>query len=373
MRLGRYIAGCFGIYGLGMAGVQGAEPAVVIHAGTLLSVAGQAPRKNQSVIIRGGRIAEIREGFVSAQDAGRGAPAEVIDLSKQFVLPGMIDLHVHLTTEAEQGESLRVVTRNAADLALAARQHARETLYAGFTTVLDLGTARLAHNEAIYALRGAIERGIAVGPRVLVAGSPISTTGSSRTGHFTSEVEAVVGPDGTCNGPDDCQRAVREQIARGADVINFYNSGSIGDLHLVEQAMTDAEMRAVISTAHALGRKVVADGHTALGINAALRAGADIIDTGPWPDAQSFELMRRHKVFFEPHMYAFVVAVGDNRSGSTTVADEPYSPVLERLRSVVSQPFSAQRAHEKGVRLAYGSDTGIIAHGANAGDLEQLV
>jgi imidazolonepropionase-like amidohydrolase len=137
--------------------------------------------------------------------------------------------------------------------------------------------------------------------------------------------------------------------------------------------MTDSEMRAVIATAHALGRKVIADGHTAQGINAALRSGADIIDTAPWPDSESLRLMRRNGVFLEPHMHAFVVAVGEIRSGSTTVADQPNSPILARLRSVLSQPFSAQRAYERGVRLAYGSDAGIVRHGDNAGDLIQLM
>jgi imidazolonepropionase-like amidohydrolase len=284
----------------------------------------------------------------------------------------MIDLHVHLTTEADQGEALRVVTRDAADLALVGLRHAREALDAGFTTVLDLGTARQAHNEAIHALRRAIEQGDALGPRLLIAGSPISATGSSRTGHFADAIDAVVGADGTCDGVEDCRRVVREQVANGADAINLYNTGSIGDRQLVDQAMTDSEMRAIIATAHALGRKVIADGHTAPGINAALRAGADIIDTAPWPDSESYRLMRRHGVFLEPHMHAFVVAVGERRSGSTTVADLPDSPILVRLRSVLQQPFSAQRAHERGVRLAYGSDAGIVQHGDNGGDLLQL-
>jgi imidazolonepropionase-like amidohydrolase len=132
-------------------------------------------------------------------------------------------------------------------------------------------------------------------------------------------------------------------------------------------------MRAIVETAHSLGRKVVADGHTAAGINAALRAGADIIDTAPWPDEESFRLMKSSGAFLEPHMHAFVVAVGDSRSGSTTVADAADSPILARLKSVLAQPFSAQRAVERGVPLAYGSDTGIVKHGDNAGDFVELV
>jgi imidazolonepropionase-like amidohydrolase len=367
------ILACLGICAFGAANAQAIRPVIVIHAGMLLAVPGEAPRIRQTLIIRDGRIADVRSGFISVADVGAGANAQLIDLSRQFVLPGMIDLHVHLTTEAEEGETMRVITRDAADLALVGLRHARETLDAGFTTVLDLGTARRAHNEAVYALRRAIEGGIAIGPRLLIAGSPISATGSSRTGHFADAVEAIVGPDGSCDGPENCSRVVREQVANGADAINLYNTGSIGDLQLVEQAMTDSEMRAVIVTAHALGRRVIADGHTAQGINAALRSGADIIDTAPWPDSESLRLMRRNGVFLEPHMHAFVVAVGEMRSGSTTVADQPNSPILARLRSVLSQPFSAQRAYESGVRLAYGSDAGIVRHGDNAGDLVRLM
>jgi len=209
--------------------------------------------------------------------------------------------------------------------------------------------------------------------RILLAGSPISATGSSRTGHFTAEVGAAIAVEGTCDGADDCARAVRRQIADGADVINMYNSGSIGDLNIVQQSMTDSEMKAIVDTAHAAGRKVVADGHTAPGINSALHAGADVIDTAPWPDTESYRLLKRPGVFFEPHMHAFKVAVAEMRSGSTTVADQPESPIVARLTGVLRVPFSAQRAFEAGVPLAYGSDTGIVRHGDNAGDLAELV
>ena len=375
---------------------------IVIHAGMLLRRADQPPERQQTLLVERGRIVAIRPGYLWDQEVSSGgadpsggggsgsgsgsgsggggartgtgshASARFIDLSDRFVLPGLIDLHVHLTTEAAPGEAVRVVTRNAAELALVAAGHARETLEAGFTTVLDLGTARRAHNEPIYALRRAIERGEVDGPRLLVAGSPVSTTGSSRTGHWAVDVETAIGPDGVCNGADDCARATRQQIADGADVINMYNTGSIGDLHLVTQAMTDSEMKAVVESAHAWGRKVVADGHTPAGINAALKAGADIVDTAPWLDNEAISLMKRRGVFLEPHMHAFRVAVADMRSGSTTVADETDSPVLARLKGVLDHPFSAEIAYRAGISLAYGSDTGIVQHGDNAGDLLEL-
>jgi imidazolonepropionase-like amidohydrolase len=352
---------------------QCAEPTVIVHCGLLLSVPGQAPQERRTLVIREARIESIHEGYLDASALGVGAPVELIDLSRQFVLPGLIDLHVHLTSETEPGEALRVVTRDAADLALAARYHARETVEAGFTTVLDLGTARPQHAEALRALKSAVARNLAIGPRILTVGSPISTPGMSRTGRFGPDIDAVVGPDGVCSGPQDCAREVREQVAGGADVISFYSSGSLGDVQMVEQAMTDDEMRAVVRTAHALGRKVVADGHTAAAVNAALRARADIIDTAPWADEQSFALMKSQGAFFEPHLYAFVVSVQDLRSGSVSVPDSVDSPIVARLQGVLAKPFAAQFAHERGVQLVYGSDTGIVRHGDNAGELLQLV
>jgi imidazolonepropionase-like amidohydrolase len=353
------------------ANASPADTLIVVHAGSLLAVPGTAPKTRQTIVIRDGRIEAVRDGFLTPAQAGGGAVTQVIDLSDQFVLPGLIDLHVHLTTEVDAGEALRALTRTAADLALAARRHAHETFVAGFTTVLDLGTARQAHEEAIFALRDSIESGIAVGPRILAAGSPISPTGSSRTDRFAMDVEAAVEPQAVCDGADSCARVVREQIRRGADVVAFYDSGSLRDKDLAAEVLTDVEMRAIVETAHALNRSVIADGHTAADINAALRAGADVLDTAPWPDDTTWKLLKDHPAFFEAHMHAFVIAAGFSTPVSANSPAEP--PVAARVRDVMSKPFSAQLAHEHGVRLAYGSDTGIVAHGDNAGDLVELV
>lgn len=353
------------------ASANPAETLIVVHAGTLLAVPGAAPKTRQTVVIRDGRVDAIRAGFLTPAQVGGDDGTEVIDLADQFVLPGLIDLHVHLTTEVEAGEALRTVTRTAADLALSARRHARQTFVAGFTTVLDLGTARQAHEEAIFALRDAINAGIAVGPRILAVGSPLSPTGSSRTDRFVTDVEAAVEPQAVCDGADSCARAVREQIRRGADVINFYNSGSLRDKDLAEQVFTAGEMQAIVESAHALNRKVIADGHTSAGINAALRAGVDVLDTAPWPDDTTWKLLSDRRTFFEAHMHAFVVAAGFSTGASADSPPEP--PVAARVRDVMSRPFSAQVAHEHGVPIAYGSDTGIVAHGDNAQDLIELV
>jgi imidazolonepropionase-like amidohydrolase len=352
---------------------SGAEEIIVVHAGTLLTVPGVAPKQRQTLVISNGRITAIMDGFRTPAQVAAGVAASRLDLSNAFVLPGLIDLHVHLTTDVEAGEALRTVTRTAADLALVARRHALETLKVGFTTVLDMGTATLAHEEAIYALRDGIRAGVVTGPRILTVGTPLSTTGSSRTERFTAEVAAAVGPQGVCDGPESCTRAVREQIRRGADAIAFYCSGSLRDPELIEQTMTDDEMRAVVATAHALGRKVIADGHTAAGINAALRAGVDVLDTVPWPDGMTWELSKKRDIFFEPHMHAFKVAAALAMPPTAPDDNSVESPAAIRVRDVLSNPFSAQIAHQHGVKLAYGSDTGIVRHGDNAGDFAELV
>ncbi len=344
---------------------------VVVHAGSLLSVPGQAPRSRQTLLIRNGRIAETRDGFLAPEAVAPGEAAQLIDLSSKFVLPGLIDLHVHLTTEVAAGGSLRTVTQEAPTLTAIAAANASRTLAAGFTTVLDLGTGYLAHEQAIYALRTAIAEGHLAGPRILAVGSPLYATGSSRTGRYTAAVLAALPPQGVCDGADACAEAVREQVRRGAEAINFYNSGSLNDVDLAEQTFTYEEMLAIVSTAHGLGRKVIADGHTAAGINAALRAGADIIDTAPWPDEESWALLKQTGAYLEPHMYAFRVVMGPEPTAAPVAT--PSSPADQRLKDVMSRPFSAQIAHQRGIRMAYGSDTGIVQHGDNAGDFIELV
>lgn len=236
------------------ASETGESGLTVIQAGAVLAVPGEAPLEDQSIFVRDGRIVELRPGFGAPGDAA------VIDLRDAFVLPGLIDLHVHLTTNPAPGGDLDDVTQTSADLALVAAVNARRLLAAGFTTVLDLGTGRRAHEEAVFALRDAIAEGLVPGARILAVGSPLSIPGQSRTGRYRDEVEAVVGPDNVCSGIDDCRRTVRAQVARGADAISFYNSGSLLSDPSPAITFSEEEMRAIVATAHALGRPVVADG-----------------------------------------------------------------------------------------------------------------
>ena len=344
----------------------------MVHAGKVLTNPGKAPLTNQTIHVRDGLIVRLEPGFVTAKGA------VIVDLRDAFVLPGLIDLHVHLTTAPHPGGDLDDVTKTSADLALVGAMHAQRLLTAGFTTVLDLGTGRRNHEEAVFALRDAINDGRLSGPRILAVGSPLSVPGQSRTAGFSDAVEAAVGPVNACSGADACRRTVREQVKRGADVISFYNTGSLLSDPSPAQTFTDEEMRAIVATAHALGRPVVADGGNtpgdASGINAALRAGVDSIDTATYPDEETWSLLKRHDAYFVPHLYALEAAVGDtpNTLNQGTMGWLPLS-VLEFLYELKQEPPSAIAAHEAGVRFAFGSDPGVFPHGQNAREFAELV
>lgn len=367
---------CCGSPGL-LAAEENTPPVVLIHAGHLLAQPGQKPLARQSVVVRGRHIESVHEGFRSAESLGLGT-AVVVDLSGQFLMPGLLDAHVHLTTEPRPGGTEKALNATDADLAIIAAVNAERLLRAGFTTVMDMGTGSRSHEKAIYAVRDGIKTGLIPGPDVLAAGSPISATGASRSQRFNDELEAVLGPEGVCSGAAACRDAVREQIARGADFINFYNTGSLLSENSPARTFTDEEMRAIIAEAHTLNRVVVADGGNtpgnAAGIDAAIRAGADIIDTVTFPGPATFELADAHGTYFAPHVYALHAAVGDSpetlREGSMGWLPEP---ILRALWALKNLSPSAIAGYKAGVKLILAADSGVFEHGRNAHELIEYV
>ena len=354
----------------------GAGEITVIHAGQLLAVPGTTPVERQSIIIEDGRITRIAGGFVSRSELGDiGASARIVDLSQAFVLPGFIDSHVHLASAPGRAGIGRALLQTESDLALTASQHARITLQAGFTTVVDLGSVGTpGHENAIFAVRNAVRNGKLAGPRVLAAGTPIAATGMARAALYRDEIMTTIDMRAVCDGPDDCRRAVRHQVKRGSDIIVFFNTGSLLSENPVARTMTDAEMQAIVETAHSLGRKVIADGHHAPGIAAAVRAGADIVDSAHLYDDDTFSLLG-NDVFFQSHIYGFVTAVGDTPE---TLHDGLWGwlpdSILERFQAIRLRPFAMIKAYEYGIRnLAYASDAGVYTWGYNAGDFVEFV
>lgn len=346
---------------------------VIVHAGKLLAVPGRAPLDNHSVIIRDGVVARVAPGFVDAAGAGAGPDDTVAvhDLRAMFVLPGLIDSHVHITSENNPRARLQTVELSEADVAIAATVFARRTLMAGFTTVRDVGARG---GDAVFALRDGIERGDVVGPRLYSSGSSISVTGGHADGThgYRDDIAEVLRSSGVCDGVAECRRAVREQVRRGADHIKLTaTAGVLSNVAAgLEQQFFEDELKAIMDTAHAMGRKVTAHAHGVAGVNAALRAGVDSIEHGTYLDDESIRLFRRTGAYLVPTLLA----------GATVVewANDPNSFLLppQRAKALEAGPLMidmVRRAHRGGVKIAFGTDTGVSRHGDNALEFALLV
>ena len=343
------------------------EAAIVIHAGTLLDRPGRPPRRNASIIVRGGRIEAVQDGFV-APPAG----ARLIDLSDRFVLPGLIDSHVHLTSDRAGIEGqLAEVTDSIALRSYEAAWNAGKTLQAGFTTVRNLGS----DDGVTLGLRDAINRGWAVGPRIVDAGTSISAT----TGHmdpalgFRDEIGEVMRQSGsTCDGADDCRRAVRRQIAHGVDLIKIATTGGVNSrigLGLGAQMFED-EARAIVETAHLYGRKVAVHAHGADGINLALRVGADSIEHGTLLDDESLRLFRQTRAYYVPTLSTVNGYIERLRANPNAYQGEVREKIEWRI-GITGQAL--RRAFPAGVRIAFGTDAGVSMHGRNADEFLLMV
>jgi imidazolonepropionase-like amidohydrolase len=343
------------------------EGLTIIHAGTLLDRPGRAPRRNASILVRGGRIEAVRDGFAPVP-----AGARLVDLSQHFVLPGLIDSHVHLASDRAGTEGqLAAVTDNVALRAHEAAWNARKTLDAGFTTVRNLGDA----DGVTLGLRQAIANGWADGPRIVDAGSSISAT----TGHmdptlgFREELhDALHRHDNLCDGADACRRAVRRQISRGVDVIKIATTGGVNSrigLGLGAQMFED-EVRAIVETAHLYGKKVAVHAHGADGIALALRAGADSIEHGTIFDDETIGLFRRSGAYYVPTLSTVNGYLERIAANPNAYAPEVREKIDWRI-SITGQ--SLRRAVPAGVRIAFGTDAGVSKHGRNADEFLLMV
>ncbi|MGC4028028.1 MAG: amidohydrolase family protein [Steroidobacteraceae bacterium] len=337
-----------------------------VHAGALLDKPGQAPRGPSTIVIRGGKIEAVREGLVQPE-----AGARLVDLGNQFVLPGLIDMHVHIFTDDDKMRArIESSTRDVEDNLLIAVDNARRTLEAGFTTIRDLGS----DTHSVTALRDAIAAGLVQGPTIVAAGRAISITGGHGDGanNLNRDYAALARERGinVCNGADDCRRAVREQISQGADVIKFTASGGVlsnvaGGLR---QQMFPDEMKAIVDTAHMFGRKVAAHAHGKDGIEAALEAGVDSIEHGTFSDAATNALFKKHDAWLVPTLLAPIAAVAQARAGARP---PPVLAKAEESARVHHANFAASL--KAGVRIAFGTDTGVSSHGQNAQEFALLV
>lgn len=342
-----------------------APAATLIHAGRLIDGVANTAASEVTIVVEGADIRAVEKGFRAA-----GAGDTLVDLRGSTVMPGLCDMHVHITSEQSPRSQLESFTLNEADVALLGVGFARRTLDAGFTCVRDLG----ANFGASTALRNAINRGIVAGPRIWAAGKSIATTGghADPTNGWAQRLMGEPGPrDGVVNGPFDAAEAVRQRYKDGADTIKITATGGVLSLakNGLNPQFTEEEIRAVVSTARDYGYKVAAHAHGAEGIKRAVRGGVDSIEHGTFMDDEGMKLMKEKGTWY-------VATISAGRWVAERAKEPGYLPAIVVPKAAAVGPQiqgTFARAYKAGVPIMFGTDTGVSAHGDNAREFAFMV
>lgn len=334
----------------------------IIHAGRLMQDAREDVKSERSVIIEDGRVVAVEKGYVDATYAP-DADTAIIDLKDRFVMPGLMDMHVHLSFQrSSEGQDVQGMSDEYAEQTRNERQdtlnlidaigHAEKTLMAGYTTVRNVGGT----GWHIFTLRDAIADGKVKGPRIYTAGHRIRI-GTDKGG-------------GACHDVSSCRKAARRQIDMGADLIKVYATCSGAKPCGGEDGLSvflQDELESVVAVAHTRALKVAAHAHGTDGINAALRAGVDSIEHGTYNNKVSRELFKEQGAY----LVSTALVIEHMVKKRVDDAEEPRKSRMEK--AIVQHPRRMHEAYKSGVKLAAGSDAGIVPHGLNAKELEVLV
>jgi len=330
-----------------------AAETVAIRAGSVLVDAASEPSGPATILVDGGKIVSITPGF-DAVTADRE-----IDLKTKTVLPGLIDLHTHLTGDPGGDFWKEAVEPEEWNMVIGAK-NARITALAGFTTVREAGSGK----ETAFSLRRGTAEGLVPGPRIVAAGPPLSIIGGhGDVNGFTPEVNALLDNGFNCTGAVECAAKVRLASQNGSDVIKITATGGVLSQQGrgLEAHFTFDEMKAIADTAHSLGLKVMAHAHGARGIEQAARAGIDTIEHGTFIDEAGAKVMRERGTVLIPTLMAFQgVSEGLGKGVYTPVVEDKIRAVAPLMNSLVT------RARAMGVTVAFGTDAGVFQHGRNA-------
>jgi len=341
-------------------------PVTVVQAGQLLDRPGQPARGPSTIIIRGDRIESIVAGIVPGP-----AGARIIDLSDRFVLPGLIDSHVHLDSDAGGDASLvEGVTSSDAAAAYRTLGNAQKTLQAGFTTVRNLGDG----TGATLALRDFVASGAILGPRIVDAGRSLSTTSGHMDGTLSlaEDLHAAINQENLCDGVESCRHAIRMQIRRGVDVIKIATTGGVNSrigAGLGRQIFDD-EVKALVDTAHLYKKKVAVHAHGEDGVNAALAAGADSIEHGTMISDETIRLFKKAGAYYVPTLSTVNGYLERLKANPNAYPPDVLAKVKWRI-GVTGK--SLEKAFPAGVKIAFGTDAGVSKHGRNADEFELMV
>ena len=327
-----------------------------IWCGILIDGISDKSRPNQTIIIEGNKITGVQNGFTVA-----GASDKVIDLKTKTVMPGWIDMHVHMEHETNPNRYLESFTLNPADYAFQSVRFAEITLMTGFTTVRDLGGSGVN-----IAMRNAINKGYIKGPRIFTAGKSIATTGghADPTNGYRKGLAADPGPvEGVVNGPDECRQAVRQRYKDGSDLIKITATGGV--LSVAKSSsnpqFTEEEIKAIVETAKDYGFKVAVHAHGAEGMKRAIRAGVHSIEHGTLMDDETIALFKKHGTWYVPTLTA-----GQAVADSAKIPGYYHALVTPKALEIGPQiKNTLAKAWKSGVKIAFGTDAGVYKHGKN--------
>lgn len=327
----------------------------LIWCGTLITAADDEAKREMTIVVEGNKITSVEKGY---QPAPNGV--QVIDLKNKTVMPGWMDMHVHISSETSPTEYIERFQLNDADNAIKGVAFAKRTLLAGFTTVRDAG------GTVVPALRNAINKGLVEGPRIIAAGKAIGSTGSHAdpTNGYRRDLMGDPGPEaGVANGVDECIKAVRQRYKEGADVIKIVSTGGVLSVAASGSGsqFTKEEIEAIVQTAKDYGMKVMCHAHGADGIKRAIRGGVASIEHGSLLDDDCISLFKEYGTWYVPTLTA-------GRSVADSAKIPGYYPAVVAQKATAIGPLlqaSFAKAYKGGVKIAFGTDAAVFQHGKN--------
>ncbi len=347
-----------------MFAIVGYSQRTLIHCGTLIDGKNKEALSQMTIVVDGNKIVSLDKGFTKP-----AKEEKVIDLSKKTVMPGLIDMHVHLESETSKDQLIKRFTLNEADIAFQSAVYAKRTLMAGFTTVRDCGGSGVN-----ISLRNAINQGIVVGPRVFTAGKSIATTGghADPTNGSRKDLMGDPGPkEGVINGPEDARKAVRQRYKDGSDFIKITATGGV--LSVAKDGsgpqFTQEEVNAIVEAAKDYGMITAAHAHGAEGMKRAVLAGITTIEHGTLMTEEVMDLMIKMGTYHVPTIIA-----GKSAAEYAKIPGYYHPLVVPKaiaIGSRIQENFG--KSYRRGVKIAFGTDAGVFPHGENAREFGYMV